>query len=221
MVGITWSDDLTARSSGPGEDPLKYANRLIAAGIVPVFITPSSSAGVLRRLDGLLVPGGPDIAPERYGETASGKLGGTEPDLDSLELEQVADARDRRLPILGICRGQQLINVALGGTLHQHVTHPQWGDDPAQPVHDVRITAGTQLHRILGVATARVNSGHHQAVAVVAPSLIACAYSDDGHVEAVESGEHRIVAVQWHPEEMPATELTGRLFAAFAAWVNG
>jgi putative glutamine amidotransferase len=221
MVGITWTSDIVERSSRPGENALKYADLVALAGMVPVLITPQTGVGLLGRIDGLLLPGGPDIEPSRYGHEAGARLGAVSAELDSLELEFAGAACARRLPILGICRGQQLINVALGGTLHQHVDHPQWNGDPSQPAHEVEILGDTHLHRTLGVQRVLVNSGHHQGVDVVAPPLHIAARSGDGVVEALEAEELMIMAVQWHPEEMPADETSRRLLAGFARWMGG
>jgi gamma-glutamyl-gamma-aminobutyrate hydrolase PuuD len=220
MVGITWTSDLVARSTQPGENALRYALLLAEAGLVPVLITPGSSVSLLDRLDGLLLPGGPDIAPSHYGSEPSDELGEVVAELDNLELELAHAARARHLPILGICRGQQLINVALGGTLHQHVDHAQWEDDPCQARHDVRLVAGTYLHRTLGVDLATVNSGHHQAVDRIALPLTTCALSMDGYVEALEAEDLLVVAVQWHPEEMAGADSSRRLAAGFASWMS-
>jgi len=221
MVGVTWTTDIVARSAGGGENALRYMEMLSGAGLVPVLLTPGTSSALLARLDGLLLPGGPDIAPSHYGEQPAPELEAVDGDLDELELEMVGAARARSLPILGICRGQQLINVALGGTLRQHIEHPQWEADPSAPMHEVRILGDTRLHRILGVDVAAVNSGHHQAVGRLAAPLTAAALSDDGVIEAVEGPELMVMAVQWHPEEMPGTELTKRLAAGFAGWIVG
>ena len=219
MVGISWSTDLLERSSEPGEHALKYMRLVVEAGLVPVLLMPGAGAGAMSRVDGLLLSGGPDIAPERYGQEPSAGLGKVDPELDQHELELTAAARARQLPILGICRGQQLINVALGGTLHQHVGHPQWDGDPSRPVHQVEVLAGTHLRRTLGVERVEVNSGHHQAVDVIAPLLRASARSTDGVIEALEAEELVIMAVQWHPEEMPDDDVSHRLMAGFATWV--
>ena len=219
MVGITWTADVVRRSAGAGENALKYAAILIEAGLTPVLVTPQAGAGMLARLDGLMVPGGPDVGPSRYGQEAGELLGAVVPELDDLEVESVHAARARNLPIFGICRGQQLINVALGGTLHQHVDHPQWAESaPSLPVHEVEILAGTHLRRTLGVEVASVNSGHHQAVDVVAPSLRISARSADGCIEGLEAEALLITTVQWHPEEMPGEAGTRLLLAAFARW---
>jgi putative glutamine amidotransferase len=221
MVGLTWTDDLVTRSANPGENALRYLSLLSKAGLVPVLVTPAASTALLGRLDGVVVPGGPDIAPARYGQEPGPHTESSLHDLDSLELDIVAAARARNLPILGICRGQQLINVALGGSLHQHVDHPQWGDDPSAPIHDVQILAGTYLRRSLGVDVAAVNSGHHQAVDRLAPSLRTAAVSGDGCIEAVEASDLLVVAVQWHPEEMPDEPTSRRLVDGFAHWMTG
>jgi putative glutamine amidotransferase len=219
-VGLTWSNDLVGRSSSPGENALKYLSLLVEAGMSPLLVTPGTSTHVVAKLDGLLLPGGPDIEPARYGQEAGDHLGPVVPELDVLELEFFHAARARRLPVLGICRGQQVVNVALGGTLHQHVVHPLWGGDPAQAVHEVRIDAGTLLHRFLGVDTAQVNSGHHQAADVIADPLRVCAHSADGCVEALESEELLVMTVQWHPEEMRDTPTSHLLMAGFAEWMD-
>jgi putative glutamine amidotransferase len=219
MVGITWSSDIVERSSSPGENALKYANLLTQAGMTPVLVTPGSSTNLLDRLDGLLLPGGPDIAPSRYGQEPGPHLGAVVPELDTLELEFAHAAHARHLPILGICRGQQLINVALGGTLHQHVAHPQRDDDLSRAAHHIEILADTHLHHTLGVDRAAVNSGHHQAVDEIAPPLHPSARSADGFVEALEAEDLLIMAVQWHPEEMPSDEISRRLLAGFAGWI--
>ena len=221
LVGITWGRDIVHRSASPGENALKYVDLLAAGGLVPVLLTPATSSVALEQLDGLLLPGGPDVSPALYGQEATPELGAIDEELDTFELDAIAAARRSGLPILAICRGQQVLNVALGGTLHQHIDHPQWGDDPATPVHEVRIVDGSLLHRSLGVASLQVNSGHHQAVDRVAPGLRASAFSPDGQVEALEAEDHRILAVQWHPEEMASAPATRRLLHTFARWIPG
>ncbi len=220
-VGVTWTADVVARSAGSGENALRYLSLLTCAGMVPALVTPGTSTALLARLDGLLVPGGPDISPSRYGQEPAAELEPVDDALDTLELDFVTTARARHLPILGICRGQQLINVALGGTLLQHVEHPQWDDDASAPTHDVQIIAGTNLHRILGVDTVAVNSGHHQAVDGLASPLRRAAVSEDGVLEAVEAPDILVMAVQWHPEEMPDAQSTLRLVNGFAEWLTG
>ena len=218
-VGVTGSRDLVGRSTGPGENALKYMSLLAQAGMTPVLITPQNRVGI-EGLDGLLLPGGPDVDPARYGQEPSERLGEVVPELDELELELFGAAQATRRPVLAICRGQQVVNVALGGTLHQHVDHPQWGEDPAAPVHEVTVVPGTHLHHVLGVDTAPVNSGHHQAVDVVAAPLTVSARSEDGCVEALESVELLVMCVQWHPDEMPDAPTSRSLMRGFAAWLG-
>ncbi|MDQ6855958.1 MAG: gamma-glutamyl-gamma-aminobutyrate hydrolase family protein [Candidatus Dormibacteraeota bacterium] len=219
-VGMTWTSDLAGRSSEAGENALRYMALLVEAGITPVLLTPGAGTEAVSRLDGLLLPGGPDIAPSEYGQERGEHLGPVAPELDALELEVFHAAHALHLPVLGICRGQQLLNVALGGTLHQHVAHPQWGEDPSAPVHEVTIQAGTRLHRVLGVDAALVNSGHHQAVDVIAPALTVAATSPDGYIEALEAAEQLLISVQWHPDEMPDAQTSRRLMAGFAQWMG-
>ncbi len=221
MVGLTWTDDIVARSAAPGENALRYLSLLSSAGLVPVLVTPKSSTTILTRLDGLVVPGGPDVAPARYGQKPGPHAQTSIEDLDALEFEFVTAARARNLPILGICRGQQVLNVALGGTLQQHVDHPRWGADPTAPIHEVQILEGTYLRHILRVDVAAVNSGHHQAVDCLAPSLHAAAVSSDGCVEALEAPNLMLLAVQWHPEEMAEAQISRRLVEGFARWIKG
>jgi putative glutamine amidotransferase len=221
MVGLTWTEDIVGRSAAPGENALRYMRLLSSGGLAPVLITPKCSTTVLARLDGLVVPGGPDVAPARYGQEPGPYTETPDEDLDALELEFVTAARARNLPIFGICRGQQVLNVALGGTLQQHIDHPRWGADPAQPIHDVRIRDGTYLRHILRVDVAAVNSGHHQAVDRLASDLHCAAVSSDGCVEAVEAPDLRLLAVQWHPEEMAESQSSRRLVAGFARWIKG
>jgi putative glutamine amidotransferase len=220
MVGLTWTNDIVARSAGLGENALRYLSLLSRGGLVPVLVTPGTPTALLARLDGLVIPGGPDVAPARYGQEPGPHTEASVHELDALELDFVIAARARNLPLLGICRGQQVINVALGGSLQQHVDHPQWGEDPAAPIHDVEILAGTFLRRTLGVDVTAVNSGHHQAVDRLAPPLRRAAVSSDGCVEAVEAADLLVLAVQWHPEEMPDAQTSQRLVEGFARWMT-
>ena len=181
----------------------------------------------IDRLSGLLLPGGLDIEPWRYGATPHPKLGRVDRSLDALELRMMREAIARRLPVLGICRGQQTVNVALGGTLYQdiraegvaklrHWTPLKWGRDFLG--HMVSITPGSAMARAAaGASEVRVNSFHHQAIKDLAPGLRVTAVSPDGVVEAVESVDGRIVAVQSHPECLPEQPWARRLFQDFVA----
>jgi len=183
-------------------------------------------ADVLEVCDGIVLGGGRDIEPARYGQEPHPKLAPTDPHRDAFELELVERALDQELPILGMCRGIQMLNVALGGTLVQdvslvdewstHPTDPGWtlwrevqrasleGEEevPQHPRHRITIEPGSHLHRALGVTEAEVDSFHHQALDRVASDLRVVARAPDGLVEAVElTGEPYVLAVQWELQE--------------------
>lgn len=190
--------------------PWSYVRRVADAGGVPVLLPPLPGVieGALPRLDGLLLTGGPDVDPARYGREAGPQTQPAQPDRDDAETALLHDAIDGGLPVLGICRGLQLMNVARGGTLLQHL--PDVLDDeghaPAPGVmgtHPVRVVPGTLLAGILGRPSAEgVPTYHHQAVEYVGRGLVVTAWSQDGVIEAVEDPSHPFcVAVQWHPEE--------------------
>lgn len=206
-----------------------YVQALLAAGGVPLILSPlmgaSLAGAALAGCDGLLLTGGEDIDPAWYGADPSAHLSPPSRERDLFELALFAVARQRQLPILGICRGIQLINVALGGTLFQDlpserpdtVNHSPIGARDARS-HTVRVETGSRVAAALGAREVRVNSVHHQAIKELAPGLKASGWSGDGLIEAVESGADAlwILAVQWHPEEMHAdTQAPERgLFAA-------
>jgi anthranilate synthase component 2/putative glutamine amidotransferase len=199
--------------------PAAYADAVAGAGGEPVLLpTGAVSADVVGRLDGLVLAGGADVDPARYGRPAGPHTTVIRPERDETELLALQAALERDLPLLAICRGMQLLNVALGGDLVQHLP-----DLEHTGIHDlgaglyqrreVRTGPGTELHRVLGPEAA-VACHHHQALQRVAPGLTPSAWAEDGVVEAVEAADRRFcVAVQWHPEE------TGdpRLFAALVA----
>ncbi|MEM9611567.1 MAG: gamma-glutamyl-gamma-aminobutyrate hydrolase family protein [Actinomycetota bacterium] len=182
-----------------------YAEGVLEAGGLPVHIPCNvDPAAIAHRLDGIILTGGADIAPDRYG-------GETHPDLispelyrDELEFGLFEEALRRDLPVLGVCRGLQLINVAYGGTLHQHVPEHLSFDQPiTDPAHKVVTIEGSRLHELYG-PTIEVNSLHHQTVDRVGDGVTVTARADDGTVEGLEVGD-RILAVQWHPEMMVAS----------------
>ncbi len=183
-----------------------YAGSIAAAGGIPVQLTRDAPVtDLLHRLDGLVLSGGADVEPARYGAQPDPDLGEVEPDRDAWELALLEAARSLDLPVLGVCRGLQLINVAYGGTLRQHVPlvagrgHPQWARDGHEPSHPVTTVPGSRLRELLGNQAA-VNSLHHQVVAEVGAGLVVTARADDGEIEGLESVGGRILAVQWHPE---------------------
>lgn len=194
--------------------PLNYAERVTAAGGVPVLLPPVPGiAAAVGRLDGLVLTGGGDIDPASYGAAPHPRTAGVSAERDQAELGLLAAALAAGLPVLGICRGLQLLNVAQGGTLHQHLadlgTLPA-GDAGHTPPpgtfgrHPVRVAAGSRLAAILGAGPRSVPTAHHQAVGRLGAGLTATAWAADGIVEAVElaAGEHHpfVLAVQWHPE---------------------
>lgn len=181
-----------------------YARAVTAAGGLPVHlplhIDPVDYAG---RLDGLLLSGGTDIDPSRYGAVAETDLYPPEPDRDCLELGLVDVAVADDVPILGICRGLQLLNVWAGGSLHQHVpTHARYDVAPTDRVDELAIEDGTVFHELYGKRLT-VNSLHHQTVDQVADGWVVAARSRDGTIEALEWPGHDVIAVQWHPELLP------------------
>jgi putative glutamine amidotransferase len=204
---------------------MTYLEAVGRAGALAIAVPPMPGPAIpalLDRVDGIVLSGGPDIHPDAYGAAPHPELGPTEPPLDAFELALARAADERDVPILAICRGAQLFNVARGGTLHQHlpdvvgdgVTHRQPGA-PGEPVHDVTVAAGSRLAAILGRRHAHVNSFHHQAVDVLGERLAAVARADDGTVEAFEAVDRSfVVGVQWHAECLVDREEQAALFAA-------
>jgi putative glutamine amidotransferase len=188
----------------------EYPEAVVAAGGLPRLIPPLASLSaeeVIGPLDGLVLTGGGDVNPARYGEARAAETGGVDDERDAVELALVPAALERQVPILGICRGAQLVNVALGGTLVQHL--PAVSAQPhfqpatrAEVVHKVTVENGSELHHLLGRRELGVNSVHHQGVHQLAPALRPVAWADDGLVEAFESRDHPVLAVQWHPESI-------------------
>jgi putative glutamine amidotransferase len=178
-----------------------YARSITAAGGLPVHlpqhVDPTEYAG---RLDGLLLSGGTDIDPARYGAVAETDLYVPEPERDAAELGLLEVAIAADLPVLGICRGLQLLNVWAGGTLHQDVPgHARYDVAPSDAVDEVVMVPGTLMETLYG-SRRRVNSLHHQAVDQVGAGWVVTARSADGLVEALEWPGHDVVGVQWHPE---------------------
>jgi putative glutamine amidotransferase len=172
----------------------------------------------LDRVDGLVLTGGGDVDPSRYGQAAHEAVYGVSDDRDAFELAIVRAAVDRGLPTLAICRGIQVLNVALGGTLVQHLADvPGIREHRGGVLHEVVAVAGSRVRAALGAERAIGLSWHHQALDRVADGLVVTARADDGTVEAVEvDGDAWIVGVQWHPEDTAATDpVQQRLFDTF------
>lgn len=184
---------------------VEYAEKLSLVGATPVAIPRAAEPGrLVTRLDGLVLAGGEDIDPRRYGRPLDGEAP-IDPGRDEFELVLIREALVAGLPMLGICRGAMLLNVALGGTLVPHLdpvggfSHAETDEPRHRARHRVIIEPGSLLASILGVAV-EVNSYHHQAVERPGEGIAIVGWSEDGVVEAVEVGGHRIVGVHWHPE---------------------
>ncbi|MBJ7458497.1 MAG: gamma-glutamyl-gamma-aminobutyrate hydrolase family protein [Thermoleophilaceae bacterium] len=193
---------------------IPYLNSVQQVGAVPLIIPPmhrDTIESVLETVDAVCLSGGPDIDPSTYGQAPHEKLGPTELATDYFELELARAADARGMPILAICRGMQVLNVARGGTLHQHI--PDIYGDEAEthrqkelghhPSHEVAVEPGTLLARTIGSATAEVNSFHHQSVEKLGANMRISARSPEGIVEGVEALDRDfVVGVQWHAESL-------------------
>ncbi|MGH7059572.1 MAG: gamma-glutamyl-gamma-aminobutyrate hydrolase family protein [Stellaceae bacterium] len=204
-----------------------YCNAVRRAGGLPVLLPhePNMAAEYLDRIDGLVVTGGGfDVDPALFGAASRHPSVTTKDRRTTFELAATRGALARDMPVLGICGGQQLLNVALGGTLIQHIPDEVPGALPhrqpnprSEPGHRVRIVAGTLLHRLAGAEELAVNSAHHQAVKEAGPGLVVDALAEDGVVEGIEDPRRRFcLGVQWHPEfEISAADRN--IFRAFVA----
>lgn len=209
-----------------------YVDGVAQAGGAPVVLPPAMGAqaadSVVDGLDGLLLSGGSDLHPSYYGEEPIPELDVTIPERDELEMVLLESALRRGIPVFGICRGLQVLNVALGGTLYQDLpsqlaqdllkhrqTTPKW-----QATHEIEVLGDTRVSEITGAGTVKVNSYHHQAVKDLAKDFVVSARSSDGIVEAVEYrdlSKRWIVAVQWHAEAMRQSAEHRSLFEAHVA----
>jgi putative glutamine amidotransferase len=204
--------------------PHEYVTSVLAAGGIPLLIPPLPPALVpaaMSSIDGLLLTGGGDVAPNLYDAPLAPETDGVDEERDASEIAIVEAAGARHLPILAICRGTQLLNVALGGTLHQHLP----GSDPVhqrgarrfEAVHAVDLEPGSLLAELTGEVRLDVNSIHHQGVDRIAPPLRAVGFAADGLAEVLESPELRLLAVQWHPECLPGVPASRALFSWLVA----
>jgi putative glutamine amidotransferase len=190
---------------------LKYLKAIESAGGIPVVIPPLATVVVeqlLDRVDGLCLSGGPDLDPLVYGASQHRELGPTWHELDRFELALMRAADAREMPILAICRGLQLVNVARGGRLHQHlpeIVGPGINHRQQEPgswaTHPISLTGTGRLPEILGTVATSVNSFHHQAVDELGEGLMATGYAPDGTVESLEAQDRNfLLGVQWHAE---------------------
>jgi putative glutamine amidotransferase len=209
---------------------LPYEDAIQSVGLEPVRLS-ANSGQTLDGLCGLVLTGGVDVNPKWYGETPHDETQDPDDERDEFEFALVAEALATDLPLFAICRGMQLLNVHLHGTLTQHLSstaiHQQRFADDApgahRSVHTIRVLPGTLLAQIVGAGTHEINSRHHQAVDHVAPGATVSAVSSDGVIEAMELPSKRFaLAVQWHPEDrIHVSETDVKLFQAFAAVVSG
>lgn len=241
MYGTVHARELAEK----GSDALvSYRSALERNGAEVVLLSPDQTGRGRRPLvdglDGLLIPGGDDMDPALYGEKPDPLLEGFDTDFDRFELEVVRQARDRKLPVLGICRGHQLFNVHRGGALYQDIParHPAGGkvvhrlkkDGAYVPAyHQIRLRKGSLLRRLLGRARLKVNSFHHQSVRTLGRGVIAAAESEDGVVEASElsargqaGAEGFYLGLQFHPEKaLDGSPEMNVIFKAFVAAARG
>lgn len=216
IVGVT-GGALTAERQ-QNQHVLRSA--LHAAGCVPVLLRPDEGSASLARVHGIVLPGGGDLDPRSYGAEVRAETRDPDAERQGFELAMAREAVATGVPVLGICLGLQVLVVALGGTLHQHLPDlpaavPHEGDGVT---HDVRIEPGSRLARILGAATLTTNSRHHQAPDAIPALLEAVGRTADGVIEAVE-GPGFTIGVGWHPETM--SDASGpRLLTAFVAAAN-
>ncbi len=246
MIGVT-TQTLQAIDGIPPELPdswvmsRRYLEIVVQAGGAPVLVPLfDREIDLLRaiydRLDGLLIPGGVDVDPETFGEERLPTLGRIDPPRDRVEVQLARWAAEEGKPALGLCRGLQIMNVALGGTLYQdlaaqrpdairHDYYPTDGFARGYIAHDVEVHNASRLADLVGGGTIGVNSMHHQAVREVGAGLRVSAVAPDGLVEAAESDDHPfLIGVQWHPESMVTESAAmGGLFRGFveAAHENG
>ena len=236
---------ISARVTGePGRQHtgvhVDYAHSVRKAGGLPMILPPaigSDGAGeAVEACHGLLLTGGEDLLPKHYGLTATEHIQDTDPDRDALELAMFRAARTRRLPVVAICRGFQLVNVAFGGTLWQdlpaqrpsELDHDK-GSEWQERTHHVRVRPRSRVSQAVGKDLFLTNSFHHQAIRGLAPGLHPTATADDGIIEAAEGDDtdQWLVCVQWHPEsfwrepDAPETGLFVAFIEAAREWASG
>ncbi|HEY2320070.1 MAG TPA: gamma-glutamyl-gamma-aminobutyrate hydrolase family protein [Solirubrobacteraceae bacterium] len=242
LIAVTTSEVRTAEAVSPtphGERPqhemalgLTYLRALERAGALPVVVPPLSVELVeplLDRFDGLCMSGGPDLDPGAYGERRHARTGPVEIELDVFELALARAADARGMPILAICRGMQVLNVARGGSLHQHlpdvvgegINHRQ-SEAGARLTHWVSLDPATRLAATLDRRRVKVNSFHHQGVARLGHDLAVVGRASDATIEGIEATDREfVVGVQWHAESLVARPEQAALFAAFVDCARG
>lgn len=229
LIGVT-TQTLQAIDGIPGGLPQsdvmnqRYYIAVALAGGAPTLIPllddePEALWAVYDACDGILIPGGVDVDPKYFGEDPHPKLGRTDGARDRVEMQVTRWALEDRKPLLGLCRGLQVLNVTMGGSLWQdleeqvpesikHDYFPTYGFDRDHLAHEVTLTKGCRLRNLMELERIPVNSMHHQGIKTLAPGLVASAVAPDGLIEAVESAneDHFLVGVQWHPEVFEMTD---------------
>jgi putative glutamine amidotransferase len=235
VIGVTIYDDLNKSGSPIAAINIAYINAIRLADGLPVLIpnqlTENEWRELYPRLDGVLFTGGGDIQTELFNGTPHPKVGEVDEERDSLELALLRQVAEDGKPFLGICRGCQLANVALGGDLFTHIPdqlanalrHDWYPDIPRNYLaHPVRVEEDSRSGLIFGEPILQVNSLHHQGIKNLAPSLKAVGFAPDGLIEAVELPDHPFgLAVQWHPEWLIDQPVMRRLFSAFVDASSG
>ncbi len=228
IIGITTNQSSNAYGQGTVLLTQAYVKAILQAGGVPVLI-PSlidndGSDALYPRLDGILFTGGGDISLDHFKGDPHPRIDDVDPARDTVELNLLQAAVADGKPFLGICRGCQLVNIGLGGTLYTHIPdqlpnaldHSYPGNMRTILVHEVKIEEGTHIADVLGEPIVKVNSHHHQGLKDIAPSLRVAGQSPDGLVEAIELPNHPFgLAVQWHPEWLTDQQPTRNLFRRF------
>jgi putative glutamine amidotransferase len=228
LIGITTTQSKTMYGQPTVMLMQSYINAVMQAGGVPILIPSLLSEDgwdvVCSRLDGILFSGGGDIGLEFLPGEPHPRIDEVDLQRDSIELKMVQSAASDGKPFLGICRGCQVMNVALGGTLYTHLPdqlpnaldHSYPGNMRTTLVHEVKLEEGTHAAEIFGEPIIRVNSLYHQGLKTIAPSLRVAGHAPDGLVEAIELPDHPFgLAVQWHPEWLTDQEPTRNLFKKF------
>lgn len=231
IIGILTNVYIVEEGSYAGGERLyvnrDYVKNILKAGGIPLLLPIIDDSEVIKKqiesIDGLLLSGGQDVNPLLYGQKPSDFLGAVRDDRDFFELQAIRHAFSLNIPLFGICRGLQVMNVAFGGTLHQDIPS-ELGFDHHQksrreePHHQIEIYSDSKLYKILGVSYLETNSFHHQCVKDLAVGFSISARSEDGVIEAIEREDRPFVlGIQWHPEMMAEKYAVERLFSAFIA----
>ena len=229
LIGLTCSRIHGRNESVYHAVPEAYIQALLQAGatplVIPLGVSPEMLQGLSSRFDAILFTGGGDVRPERYHSKPHPMVSEMDDDRDRIELQLFEYARKSRLPMLGICRGLQLFNVAMGGTLFEDILdqrpasikHSLFPENPRDYLgHQIELNQNSHLSQILGESSFRVNSMHHQGIERLGDGLISTGVAEDGLVEAIELADYSFgLAVQWHPECMLKNSSMPALFRAF------